>query len=121
MKFSEVQKLAARDPKFKRAIEASADRVKRQLRTAKRKFREFHWQDEPEQIQRVNVPTIQAGDSLYSLGELISVTYRASKANEVFDWHHEFEQSRPELAATTSGDLVIVGGNYRIEERGIVG
>ncbi len=82
---------------------------------------DFHWSDEPERVQRVTIPEIQAGDAIYSLGELVSVTYRARKNGDLYDWHHEFENHRPELAATTSGHLVIVGGDYAIEPEGIVG
>jgi len=55
------------------------------------------------------------------LGELVSVTYRTKKGDDVVltDYEHEFAHPRPRLAYNESG-LIIAGGKYRVEERGIV-
>ena len=55
------------------------------------------------------------------LGELIMVVYRTKKgADQVLtDYEHEFAHPRPRLAYNESG-LLIAGGKYRVETRGIV-
>lgn len=121
MNFEEIKKLAQNDPKFRRQIQQSAARIKRQIQLAEKRFSQFHWSDAPSQIQKAQAPEIRPGEVLYSLGELVAITYRASKGGSTYDWAHDFKPSRPELASTTSGDLVIVGGDYKINQRGIVG
>ena len=55
------------------------------------------------------------------LGELVSITYRTKKGDDVelTDYEHEFRGPRPRLAYNESG-LIIAGGRYRVEPRGIV-
>ena len=61
------------------------------------------------------------------LGKLIKVTYQTRKGNEdggkpIF-WEHEFgEESgkRPDLVMDADKKLHIVGGNYTVEEAGII-
>lgn len=58
------------------------------------------------------------------LGRLHSVTYETSKAGEPALWEHEFGEEGgdpPDLVADPDTErLHIVGGDYRIEDRGIV-
>jgi hypothetical protein len=55
------------------------------------------------------------------LGELVMVVYRTKKGTDqvLTDYEHEFAHPRPRLAYNESG-LIIAGGKYRVEERGIV-
>ena len=55
------------------------------------------------------------------LGELVMVVYRTKKgADQVLtDYEHEFAHPRPRLAYNESG-LIIAGGKYRVEVRGII-
>ena len=97
--------------------------------TAGKAFKSFHWGDDPDAL----VPTVaaartRAGDVVVSIGELVSVVYETEKAGQLYDWEHEFEGERPELAHITdrsgnskSPSLVIVGGTYKVNSRGIVG
>ena len=61
------------------------------------------------------------------LGQLVSVTYKARKGDEdggrPIYWVHEFGEQggkRPDLVADQDEKLHIVGGDYRIEEAGII-
>jgi hypothetical protein len=49
------------------------------------------------------------------------VVYRTKKGGDqvLTDYEHEFSHPRPRLAYNESG-LIIAGGKYRVEERGIV-
>ena len=61
---------------------------------------------------------------LVELGELVSVVYRTTKGvrGRETDYDHTFDPKRPVLAyEPRSGRLVILGGKYHVEERGIVG
>jgi hypothetical protein len=55
------------------------------------------------------------------LGELVAVVYRTRKGGdrELTDYSHEFSRPRPVLSYNRTG-LVIAGGKYHVEERGIV-
>ena len=55
------------------------------------------------------------------LGELVAVVYRTKKGADTVltDYTHEFAHPRPRLAYNESG-LLIAGGAYRVEVRGIV-
>jgi hypothetical protein len=85
-------------------------------------YRDFHWGRDPSSIKRVRVP--RRPDQLVKLGTLESVTYSATKGQRgsLTDYVHDFEGSRPTLAADPrTKRLHIVGGGYKIEDRGIVG
>lgn len=59
---------------------------------------------------------------LVMLGELRSLIYRTVKGGELADYEHKFGSPRPTLAVTTTdAGLVIAGGDYKVNERGIVG
>jgi hypothetical protein len=86
----------------------------------KKQYEHDHWgQKGAEKVRKLSaadprVPSVE-------LGELISVTYRTKKGADVVltDYEHEFAHPRPRLAYNESG-LIIAGGKYRVEVRGIV-
>ena len=82
----------------------------------------MHWGQKgttPEKTMRAADPK---AEPLVELGTLISVVYRTKKGSdrELTDYEHEFEGTRPTLAFHTGG-LVIAGGGYKVNTRGIVG
>ncbi|MGO8996098.1 MAG: hypothetical protein ACLQVI_22535 [Polyangiaceae bacterium] len=87
---------------------------------ARKQYERDHWgQNGAEKVRKLpaadpRVPSVE-------LGELIMVVYRTKKgADQVLtDYEHEFAHPRPRLAYNESG-LIIAGGRYRIETRGIV-
>lgn len=96
-------------------LEAFADRAER----AEGECINFKWGDpcgEPIVID------FEVPDSLYMVGELVSVTYEQTKAGELHWWQHHFEEAKPVLAYSPETEaLYIVGGDYTVEDRGIVG
>lgn len=93
---------------------------------AARAYRRFHWGEDPRRRLVLPVASVRAGDPLVALGTLVELTYRASKDGETYDWEHAFGRRRPLLAHTLNADgspgrLVVCGGDYTIDARGIVG
>lgn len=110
-------------PEAEAAAVAALEPLRAQLDAAERAYREFHWGDEPDATIEAEIPRIRPGDVLPVLGELVRVDYQARKAGDLATWWHPFKAPRPLLASTCDAEprLVIVGGGYRIEPRGIVG
>jgi len=83
----------------------------------------FHWGREARRARRVRVsPRPRA---LAELGRLVAVTYETRKgAERGAQWEHEFGEEggrRPTLAVDPeSNRLHILGGDYTVEDRGIV-
>jgi hypothetical protein len=77
---------------------------------------------------RVRLPKLRgeerrvvASGALLDLGELRSIAYATKKGRTPRgEFEHRFEETRPHLARAKTG-LVVVGGSYRVTERGIVG
>jgi hypothetical protein len=84
-------------------------------------YRAFHWGDEPDAIVHARAPVVTPKMVLTELGTLVWVVYETAKGGETYEWEHPFEGTRPVLASTPGGRLVVVGGSYRITPRGIVG
>jgi hypothetical protein len=82
----------------------------------------FHWGDPPRRRVRVRVPS--APQKLVQLGRLEAVTYSTRKGGESAHWEHAFGEEggkKPALAMDAkSKRLHIVGGSYKVEDRGIV-
>jgi hypothetical protein len=81
-----------------------------------------HWGLTPKEFEEATAPDPDA-EPLTGLGELIAITYRTHKGHKrglAPDWTHKFEKSRP-ILAYHSGGLIIVGGDYHVSARGIVG
>jgi hypothetical protein len=91
------------------------------LKQAEADYRGFHWGDEPTWEVGAQAPAVRAKESLTVKGEILDVVYKTAKAGEVYEWTHRFKTPRPVLAQTKAGGLVIVGGSYFVEDRGIVG
>lgn len=112
---------------------AKAERVERQaldtLRQlveqaprARRAYRRFHWGRNPRRARTAAAPLVWPGEVLTRLGDLAELGYLARKGKDpTYLYEHPFSSPLPELASTVDGQLVIVGGGYRITGRGIVG
>jgi hypothetical protein len=63
-------------------------------------------------------------EKVVELGELVEVVYRTKKGTDrsLTDYEHGFRRELPRLCFTLESRLlVIAGGSYRVNERGIVG
>lgn len=90
---------------------------------ARRDYRRLHWGERGHNALTV-LPVADPREGVVpELGELVSVVYRTTKDEKgECDWEHEFDPPRPILCYTLGARrLLIAGGDYRIEERGIVG
>lgn len=86
-------------------------------------YRELHWGIKPRRLRKVRVE--RRPTELAELGKLKSVTYDTSKRGDgPSSYTHQFGEEggrRPSLAVdTATRRLHIVGGDYRVESRGIV-
>jgi len=94
-----------------------------ELAKAARSYRGFHWGRGPEKVSRVRVPhPVRAPRVLYQLGTLRAVEYECAKGAEgPAVYRHEFRRPFPRLAADPPGRrLFVIGGGFRVEDRGIV-
>jgi len=101
-----------------------------ELEKAKQFFKEFHWGHAPDKLFRINQYTTPK--SVTGLGYLRFLGYQTSKKGDGKDifYVHSFQPNVhakdgmmfPMLACDPKGkQLIIVGHNYRITDRGIVG
>jgi hypothetical protein len=86
-------------------------------------YRELHWGLTPKRVRTVRVE--RRPHALAELGKLESVTYATTKKGDgPSSYTHAFGEEggkRPSLAVDTkTRRLHIVGGDYRVERRGIV-
>ncbi len=85
-------------------------------------FEGFHWGRPARRARHVRVSPRPR--ELAEIGKLVAVTYETRKGDEHAQWEHEFGEEggrRPTLAVDPdSNRLHIVGGDYRVEDRGIV-
>lgn len=85
-------------------------------------YRDFHWGRESQRHRRVRLPPRPR--RLVQLGTVESITYAAKKGDTDAYWQHAFGEeggTKPTLAVDPrSNRLHFVGGDYRVEGRGIV-
>lgn len=86
-------------------------------------YADLHWGQVGERSsERLRAADPREGRAVL-LGDLVSLVYRTRKGldRELTDYEHAFKTPRPRLCVTRSGLLLIAGGTYTVEERGIVG
>jgi hypothetical protein len=88
---------------------------------ADKRFSRFHWGDRAAGVTVSHAPIVLPDEVLTVLGTLDRVDYETKKAGERAIWYHNFETTRPVLAHSSAGKLIIVGGSYRVTARGIEG
>ncbi len=95
------------------------EEAKKDLKTALRFYRKFHWGDEFKEIKEFNIKIPKVVFTLYHLVAFIGIT---QKGGEEDFYIHVFKPPFPILAGSKNPDrLWILGGNYRIEEEGVIG
>ena len=112
----QAEELGIEEP-IAEVLQAYIDRAK----AAQRACRDFRWGDPCDGGQLVHIPPPPL--VLVEIGPLVSVVYEATKRGQTAHWEHDFEEQRPVLAYDDMGDdqLYIVGGDYKVTPRGIVG
>jgi hypothetical protein len=92
-----------------------------QIDAAVRQYAIDHWGQKGKR-RVTQLPAADPSQLSFRLGELLSVTYRTKKGDDevMTDYRHAFERRRPVLSHHEGG-LIISGGTYRVEPRGIVG
>lgn len=87
-------------------------------------YERFHWGQRGRRgSERALVAHWRAGDRLSLIGPMQGIVYRTEKGgdDEPVDYDHDFSRPLPKLYRhEASGRLVIAGGRYRVEERGII-
>lgn len=94
----------------------------RQVKRAADFYENFHWGERPEKVI-VGADVSPEPDVLSNIGTLVNITYLTSKGGEKAEWTHDFGEEggkRPKLAVDSENNrLHIVGGDYKVTERGI--
>lgn len=92
------------------------------IEKARRAFQGFHWGRPSRRVIRAKPSPRPA--ALVRLGRLEAITYSTKKGGDFAHWEHEFGEEggqKPSLAMDPeNGRLHIVGGDYTVEDRGIV-
>lgn len=93
------------------------------LRKARARYEGFHWGRKARRQLKVHLSPRPR--QLVELGKLEAVTYSTKKGREGLQhWEHAFGEeggTKPRLAMDPDTDrLHIVGGGYRVEDKGIV-
>jgi hypothetical protein len=88
-------------------------------------YRKTHWGKPPREVVLVDAADPSAETALPALGMLHSITYetRKGKDKRLILYEHEFHEPKPLLLYSPAqrGKLIIAGGTYRTDERGIIG
>jgi hypothetical protein len=117
--------LARESPELGRRLAEVGGELVRDARAAEAFYRTFHWGRRGARAGRlVEVPRVFPGEPLAELGEMTLVGYGTRKGGErvASEYVHEFKRPYPTLAySLRERALVICGGGYRVEARGIVG
>lgn len=112
---------AAEVPGLLEALEPVLRGYLRDAENAEARFSRFHWGDQASGVLVGRAPVVLPDEVLTVLGTLDRIDYETEKAGEHAIWYHHFEESKPVLAHTAAGKLVIVDGDYRVTPRGIEG
>jgi len=91
------------------------------LEEAKKKYEAFHWGTQGK-VKEATLP--KPPKFAFAIGKIVSIAYETTKDGETATWEHEFGEEggeRPDLVADSKNHkLFIVGGDYKVEPRGIV-
>ncbi|MFH8038915.1 MAG: hypothetical protein QXJ14_02800 [Candidatus Aenigmatarchaeota archaeon] len=96
------------------------DDAKEDLHKAIKFYRKFHWGDEFEAIRKIQLDIPKA---MFAMGHIIGLIYLAQKKGKEDVYIHVFKPPFPLLlGGKNQRDIILViGGNFRVEEEGIIG
>lgn len=112
---------AARELGMELELAELAERAVASYADARDTYDAIRWGQSPDSLQAADAPAVYPGQVLAVLGRLDYVEYFGEKNGAPTLWLHRFEAQRPQLAVNHEGKLVVVGGDYVVTDRGIVG
>ena len=84
-------------------------------------YKKFHWGNGPKYLDKIKIKTREIPKVLVKLGELEAVIYKAKKGDKRDKYIHKFKKVKPILTTDRKGSrLYIIGGNYKVDEDGII-
>lgn len=99
-----------------------AERAVGELQAAEALYDELRWGKDPDGVVVLDAPAVYPGQGVTELGVLELVEYSGQKGKgRSYIWTHPFKATKPRLCVTADRRLVVVGGDYEVTERGIVG
>jgi hypothetical protein len=103
------------------AVLRAAEREATALRAAARSYKKHHWGLQHRKAARYLRCADPTGP-VTEMGELFAIEYLSEKGDDgPSHYRHEFDSALPVLCFDKAGLLLIAGGDYRTEERGVVG
>lgn len=103
------------------AVLRAAAREAKALKLGVRSYKAHHWGLVGEKRAKA-LRVADVSKPCTDMGELFAVEYLTEKGDDGPSlYRHEFESRLPILAFDSAGLLLIAGGSYTVEERGIVG
>ncbi len=114
-------------PGAMRELVDMAEKSARVIAAGADEYRASHWgKSGTGGAERLNVVDPRSAEATVVLGELVEVAYETQKGKERAPsiYVHPFEGTRPLLCyvpGMKARGLLIAGGSYRVEHRGIVG
>lgn len=103
------------------AVLRAAKREATALRAGARSYKRHHWGKQGKRAAR-ELRCADVSGPVTEMGALFAVEYITDKGDDGESiYRHELESPLPVLAFDRSGLLLIAGGGYSVEERGIVG
>jgi hypothetical protein len=113
----------SRDGAQQRRLNGRRAQLADDLDAARKKYEGFQWGRKPRKVKRV--PVSPPPRTLAKLGQAEAIVYSTKKGREKWaHYEHAFGEEggrKPVLAVDPETDrLHLVGGSYRVEDRGIV-
>lgn len=103
------------------AVLRAAAREAKALQLGLKSYRAHHWGLQGKPSARA-LRVADVSKPCTDMGELFAVEYLTEKGDDGPSlYRHEFESKLPILAFDAAGLLLIAGGSYTVEKRGIVG
>ena len=93
--------------------------VAQEVEDAIRRYEKFHWGLPYGKV--INFTPPEVPETVFAIGEVALIGYASAKGDDgTALWIHGFHNPPPVLCCDKNGQLYVVGGIYKIEQRGIV-